>query len=189
MRLIVYIVALIKIRTSPLPGTSLAMTLGGGRRWSGCTPLINLDCGRLQISLDSVKYRGFRELVQFIHSNGNVGARGFEHLLVIAHVESVGRIAVDIALATRACISRIFFSILQVDSPSPTIGVSFLPSNPLLIGLPITRGLVVANGKDGASEAGWKGWELLPIWINETMGIASPMRFGRPGIFFWDCRE
>jgi hypothetical protein len=28
-------------------GTSLAMTSGGRRRWSGCTPLINLDCGRL----------------------------------------------------------------------------------------------------------------------------------------------
>jgi hypothetical protein len=69
------------------------------------------------------------------------------------------------------------------------IGVSFLPSNPLLIGLPITRGLIVANGEDDATEARWKGWELLPIWINEGAGIASPMRFSRPGTFFWDSRE
>jgi hypothetical protein len=55
MRLIVYAVALVKIRTSLLPGASLAMTSGGGRRWSRCTPLIDLDCGRHQISLDSVK--------------------------------------------------------------------------------------------------------------------------------------
>jgi hypothetical protein len=55
MRLIVYVVALVKIRTSLLPGASLAMTSGGGHRWSRCTPLVDLDCGRLQISLDSVK--------------------------------------------------------------------------------------------------------------------------------------
>jgi hypothetical protein len=58
-----------------------------------------------------------------------------------------------------------------------------------LIGLPVARGLIVANGKNGTSEAGWKGWELLPIWINEGAGIASPMRFSRPGTFFRDCRE
>jgi hypothetical protein len=51
------------------------------------------------------------------------------------------------------------------------IGISFLPSNPFLIGLPVVRGLVIANGEDGASEAGWKGWKLLPIWINEGAGI------------------
>jgi hypothetical protein len=56
-----------------------------------------------------------------------------------------------------------------------------------LIGL--TRGFIVANGEDGASEVEWKGWELLPIWINEGAGITSPMRFGRPGTFFRDCRE
>jgi hypothetical protein len=59
MRLIVYVVALVKIRTSLLPGASLAMTSGGGRRWSRCTPLVDLDCGRLQISHDSVKCWGF----------------------------------------------------------------------------------------------------------------------------------
>jgi hypothetical protein len=155
--LIVYIMALVKIRTSSLPGASLAMTSGGGRRWSGCTPLVDLDCGRLQISLDSVKCRGFRELVEFIHGNSNVGAWCLEHLLVVAHVESISQIAADIALATRGCVSRIFFSVLQVNSPSPTIGVSFLPSNPLLIGLPIARGVIVANGADGAFEARWKG--------------------------------
>jgi hypothetical protein len=50
------------------------------------------------------------------------------------------------------------------------IGVSFLQSNPLLIGLPITRGLVIANGEDGASEARWKGWNsyphgLMKVWV------------------------
>jgi hypothetical protein len=62
--------------------------------------------------------------VEFVHGNNNVGARCLEHLLVVAHVERVGQVAVDIALATRACVSRIFFSILQVDSTSPMIGVS-----------------------------------------------------------------
>jgi hypothetical protein len=62
----------------------------------------------------------------------------------------------DIALATRACISRIPFGILQVDSPSPMVDVSFLPSDPLLIGLPVTRGLIIANGEYDASEARWK---------------------------------
>jgi hypothetical protein len=37
------------------------------------------------------------------------------------------------------------------------IGVSFLLSNPFLIGLPVARGLIVANGEDGSSEAKWKG--------------------------------
>jgi hypothetical protein len=55
VRLLVYVVALEKIGTSLLPGTSLVMTSGGGRRWNKCTPLVDLDCGRLQISLDSVK--------------------------------------------------------------------------------------------------------------------------------------
>jgi hypothetical protein len=95
----------------------------------------------------------------------------------------------DIALATHACVSRFFLSILWVDSPSPMIGISFLLSNPLLIGLPVMRGLVVANSEDGASKARWKDWELLPIWINEGAGIASPMRFGRPDTFFLDCTE
>jgi hypothetical protein len=157
VRLIVYIMALVKIRTSLLLGASLAITSGGGHRWSGCTPLVDLDCGCLQISLDSVKCRGFRELVEFVHGNNNIGARCLEHLLVVAHVKSIDQIMVDIALATSASISRIFFSILQVDSLSPTIGISFLPSNPLLIGLPVARGLVIANGEDGASEARWKG--------------------------------
>jgi hypothetical protein len=59
VRLIVHVVALVKIRTSSLLGASLAMTSGGGRRWSRCTPLVDLDCGRLQISLDRVKCQGF----------------------------------------------------------------------------------------------------------------------------------
>jgi hypothetical protein len=63
VRLIVHIVALVKIGTSLLPGTSLAMTSGGEHRWSRCTPLVDLDCGRLQLSLDSVECRGFRELI------------------------------------------------------------------------------------------------------------------------------
>jgi hypothetical protein len=63
VRLIVYVVALVKIGTSPLPRTLLAMTLGGGHRWCGCMPLVDLDCGRLQIILDSIKCRRFRELV------------------------------------------------------------------------------------------------------------------------------
>jgi hypothetical protein len=58
-----------------------------------------------------------------------------------------------------------------------------------LIGLPVARGLIIANGQDGASEARWKGQELLPIWINEGAGIASPMRFAGPSTFFWDCTE
>jgi hypothetical protein len=157
VRLIIYVVALVKIRTSSLPGASLVMTSGGGHRWSRCTPLVDLDCSRLQISLDSFKCRGFRELVEFVHGNNNVGARCLEHLLVVTHVESVSQITADIALATHDCVSRIFFSVLQVDSLSPTIGISFLPSNPLLIGLPVVRGLIVAYDKDSISEAGWKG--------------------------------
>jgi hypothetical protein len=104
--------ALVKIRTSSLRGASLAMTSGGGCRWSGCMPLVDRDCGRLQISLDSVKCRGFRELVEFIHGNNNVGARCLERLLVVAHVQSISQIAADIALATRGCVSHIFFSVL-----------------------------------------------------------------------------
>jgi hypothetical protein len=130
MRLIVYIVALVKIRTSLLPGASLAMTSGGGHRWSRCTPLVDLDCGCLQISLDSIKCWGFRELVEFVQGDSNIGARCLEHLLVVAHVESISQIMADIALATHGYVSRIFFSVLQVDFPSPTIGVSFLQSNP-----------------------------------------------------------
>jgi hypothetical protein len=58
-----------------------------------------------------------------------------------------------------------------------------------LIGLLVARGLVVANGEDGAFETGWKGWKLLPIWIDEGVGIASPVRFDGPNTFFRDCRE
>jgi hypothetical protein len=52
MRLIVYIMALVEIGTSLLlatisPETLLAMTSGGGCRWSGCRPLVDLDCGNL----------------------------------------------------------------------------------------------------------------------------------------------
>jgi hypothetical protein len=59
VRLIVNVIALVKIRTSSLLGASLAMTLGGGCQWSRCTPLVDLDCGRLQISLDNIKHQGF----------------------------------------------------------------------------------------------------------------------------------
>jgi hypothetical protein len=111
MRLIVYVMALVKIRTS-LPGASLAMASGGGRRWSRCTPLVDLDYGRLQISLDNIKCRGFRELVEFVHGDGNVGVWRLEHLLVIAHVKSASQIVADIVLATRSYVSCIFFSIL-----------------------------------------------------------------------------
>jgi hypothetical protein len=104
--------ALVKIRTSSLLGASLAMTSGRGRRWSRCTPLVDLDCGRLQVSLDSVKRRGFWELVEFVHGDGNVGTRCLENLLVVAHIESVSQIAADITLATRGYISCILFSVL-----------------------------------------------------------------------------
>jgi hypothetical protein len=63
MRLIVPVVALVKIGTTLLPGTSLSMTSGGGSRWSGCMPLVDLDCDHLQISLDGVECRGFREFI------------------------------------------------------------------------------------------------------------------------------
>jgi hypothetical protein len=154
VRLIVNVMALVKIRTSSLPGASLAMTPDGGCQWSRCTPLVDLDCGRLQISLDSIKHQGFWELVEFVRGDGNVGARCLKNLLVVAQVESVSQIAADIALAT--C-DYIFFSIFQVDSLNPMIGVSFFSGSPLLIGFPVARGLVVTNGKDGASEARWKG--------------------------------
>jgi hypothetical protein len=189
MHLRVNIVALVKIRTSLLPGASLVMTPGRGRRWSRCTPLIDLDYGSLQISLDSVKRRGFWELVEFIHGDGNVGVGCLKNLLVVAHVESVSQIAADIVLATRGCIGCIFFSVFQVDSLSPTIDVSFFLGSPLLIGFSIARGLIVTNGEGGTSEAGWKGWELMPIWIDEGVGIVSPVRFGRPGTLFRDHRE
>jgi hypothetical protein len=68
MRLVVPIVALIKIGTSLLLatillGTSLAMTSGGRRRWSRCTLLVDLDYGSLQIGLDSIECRGLGELI------------------------------------------------------------------------------------------------------------------------------
>jgi hypothetical protein len=43
---------------------------------------------------------------------------------------------------------------------TPMTGISFLPSDPLFIGLPITRGLIIANDEDGALETGWKSREL-----------------------------
>jgi hypothetical protein len=63
MHLIVHIVALVKIGAFLLPGTSLPMTSGGRRRWNGCMPLVDLDCARLQISLDNIKCQGFGELI------------------------------------------------------------------------------------------------------------------------------
>jgi hypothetical protein len=47
VHLIVHAVALVKIGTPLLSGTSLSMTSGGRSRWSGCTPLVDLECGRL----------------------------------------------------------------------------------------------------------------------------------------------
>jgi hypothetical protein len=61
--LIVYIMVLVKVRTSPLLGTSLAMTSGGGCRWSGCTPFIDLDYGNLQICFDSIECWGLGDLI------------------------------------------------------------------------------------------------------------------------------
>jgi hypothetical protein len=113
VRLIVHVVALVKIRTSLLPGASLAMASGGRRQWSRCTPLVDLDCGCFQISLDSVKCRGFWEFVEFVHGDGNVGARHLKNLLVVAHVESVSPITTDIVLATRGCISCIDISLFS----------------------------------------------------------------------------
>jgi hypothetical protein len=152
-------------------------------------PLIDLDCGGLQISLNSVKRRGFWELVKFIHGDGNVGARCLKNLLVLAHVESVSQITADIALATRGYIGCIFFSVFQVNSLSPTIDISFFLGSPLLIGFSIARRLVVTNGEDSTSGDGWKGWRLLPIWIDEGAGIVSLVRFGRSSTLFWDHRE
>jgi hypothetical protein len=60
----------------------------------------------------------------------------------------------DIALATYGCI---FFSVFWVDSLSPAIGVSFFSGNALLIGFPVARGLIVTDGKDGATKARRKG--------------------------------
>jgi hypothetical protein len=77
-----------------------------------CTPLIDLDCGCFQISLDGVKSQGFWELVEFVHGDSNVGARRLKNLLVLAHIESVSHIVADIALATHGCINCIFFSVL-----------------------------------------------------------------------------
>jgi hypothetical protein len=90
----------------------------------------------------------------------------------------------DIVLATRAGISRVLFGILQVDSPSPTVGIPFLLGYPLLIGFPIASGLVIANGEDSTSETEWESQKLLPIWINESVGIGCPARSGRSGTFF-----
>jgi hypothetical protein len=68
VRLIVPIGALIKIGTSLLlatisRGTSLVTTLRGRCRWSRCMPLVDLDCGSLQIGLDSIECRGLAELI------------------------------------------------------------------------------------------------------------------------------
>jgi hypothetical protein len=145
--------------------------------------LIDLDYSHLQISLDNVECWGFRELIQFVHGDGNVGARCLENLLVVAHVECIGQVMANIMLVTRACVSRILFGILQVDSLNPSVDISFLSSDPLLIGLPVTRGLIVANGKYGTSKARWKSRKLLPIWMNEGAGIASPMSFGSSILF------
>jgi hypothetical protein len=108
------------------------------------------------IDLDSIECWGFRELIYFVHGDSNVGARHLKNLLVVTHVKCVGHIMADIALFTRTCVNRTLFGILQVDSLSSTIGVSFLLSDPLLIGLPIMRGLIIANSKDGTSEVGCK---------------------------------
>jgi hypothetical protein len=42
------------------------------------------------------------------------------------------------------------------------IGVSFLLSNPLLISLPVMRGLIIANSEDSASEARGKARNSCP---------------------------
>jgi hypothetical protein len=42
------------------------------------------------------------------------------------------------------------------------IGISLLLSNPLLISHPVVRGLVVANGKDGAPKPGGKARNSYP---------------------------
>jgi hypothetical protein len=68
-------------------------------------------------------------------------------------------------------------------------GVSFLLGNLLLIGFPVARGLVITDGEDGTTKARRKGWELLPIWINEGVGVSSPVRVDGPGTLFLDCRE
>jgi putative SOS response-associated peptidase YedK len=53
-----------------------------------------------------------------------------------------------------------------------------------LNGFPVARGLVVTNSEDGTSKARRKGWKLLPIWIDEGVGIASSVRIGGPGTLF-----
>jgi hypothetical protein len=63
MHLMVHVVALVKIGTSLLLGTLMPMTFGGGRRWSGCTSLVDLDCGRLEISPDNIECWGFVEII------------------------------------------------------------------------------------------------------------------------------
>jgi hypothetical protein len=91
----------------------------------------------------------------------------------------------NIVLATRAGVSRIFFGILQVNSLNPMVDVSFLPSYPLLISLPIVKGLVVANGKDDTSETRWESQKnSYPYGSMRGAGIVSPVRLGRPGTFF-----
>jgi hypothetical protein len=65
----------------------------------------------------------------------------------------------------------------------------FPPELSSLDRFPRHEGLVIANGEDGTFETGWESQKVLPIWINESAGIVSPMRLGRPSTFFWDCRE
>jgi hypothetical protein len=65
----------------------------------------------------------------------------------------------------------------------------FPPELSSLDRFPRREGLVVANGEDGTFETGWESQKLLPIWINESAGIVSPVRLSRPSTFFRDCRE
>jgi hypothetical protein len=74
-------------------------------------PLIDLDCGRLQISLDSIKCQDSESLLSSFMATAML-ALGVLNTCQLSRMSNVGQIMTDIVLGTHAYISRIFFYIL-----------------------------------------------------------------------------
>jgi hypothetical protein len=80
-------------------------------------------------------------------------------LLVAAHVESIGKIALN--GAPTLCV----FSILSLHLASRAINISFHPSSSLLVCIPFAGWFIGADGEDSASKArGTLGTPLRMDW-------------------------